>query len=353
MRIAYVCYWPAFRQDGVSAKLGTQVATWRALGETVQLYCLTPEPDDGESAVLDGRLFTFGSFAERPLATARLMRAALSMRPDVLYCRYDLFIPPIAVLLRRSRSAIELNGNETDHSGFGSLPVRLYSEMNWRTALASATGVLCVSRDLASRLPAEKHTEVIPNTVDVESRPVLAPANSPRPRLVFLTSVTTPVQGIDKLLAMAHALPEFDFVLVGVADEDLPGPAPENVSLHARMRIDEYEKVLASCDVGIGPLALHRNGLKDTSSLKVAEYLTYGLPTVVGYPETGFIGSDPWFMLSLPNTEENVSSSIERIRSFVRSAQGRRVPHEEVVDKIDARHLERRRLAFLASLPGR
>jgi hypothetical protein len=353
MRIAYVCYWPAFRQDGVSAKLATQVSTWRALGETVQLFCLTPEPDDGATAQLDGRLFTFGSFAERPFATARLMRAALSMCPDVLYCRYDLFVPPIAVLLRRSRSAIELNGNETDHSRHESLPVRLYSAMSWRTALASATGVLCVSRDLASRLPAGKHSAVIPNTVDVQSRPVLAPASSPRPRLVFLTSVILPVQGVDKLLAMAHALPEFDFVLAGVTVGDLPVPAPKNVSLRPHMRIDEYEKVLATCDVGIGNLALHRNGLKDSSSLKAAEYLTYGLPVVLGYPETAFIGLDPWFMLSLPNREDNVSSSIERIRSFVRSVQGKRVPREEIVEKIDARHQERSRLAFLSSLPRR
>lgn len=352
MRIAYVCYWPAFRQDGVSAKLDTQITTWRALGERVELFCVTPESDNGATPALDGRLFNFGSLPERALATTRLMRAVRRMRPDVIYCRYDLFIPPIATLLRRSRSAIEVNGNVLNHSDLGPPHVQLYGAMSWRAALAATSGVVCVSRDLASRMPEHKHTAVIPNTVDVASRPLLAPASSPRPRLAFLTSVITPIQGVDKLLCMARALPEFDFVLVGVAPEDLAGPVPENVSLHTHMPINEYEKVLETCDVGIGNLALHRNGLEDSSSLKAAEYLTYGLPIVIGYPETGFMGSDNWFVLRLPNTEDNVSSSIERIRAFVRSAQGRRVPREEIVDKIDARHQERRRLAFLASLPG-
>jgi hypothetical protein len=87
--------------------------------------------------------------------------------------------------------------------------------------------------------------------------------------------------------------------------------------------------------------------MQEACPLKVREYLAYGLPTIIAYEDTDFVGEEPWFLLRLPNVEENVRNGVDEIRVFVQSVLGRRVPREQVSDRIGARPKEARRIAFL------
>ena len=108
--------------------------------------------------------------------------------------------------------------------------------------------------------------------------------------------------------------------------------------------------MLARCVIAFGTLALHRKQMNEACPLKVREYLAFGLPVVIGYGDTDLTGIEPWWLLRVPNAEDNVRQNAERIRSFIADVRGRRVPRDEVADRIGAAAKEQRRLEFMERL---
>src|SRR4051794_18232646 len=111
MRIAYACYTDAFVRDGVVRKLATQAGHWRDGGHAAQTFCLTA-PAAGRSQALEAELFPFTGVRARVRATRALSRAAARFGPDVVYLRYDLFLPPPLDLLRRVPAVVEVNTDD-------------------------------------------------------------------------------------------------------------------------------------------------------------------------------------------------------------------------------------------------
>ena len=353
MRIAYVCRWNAFAADGVCAKIGAQVRAWRERGHDVDVFCLSPAGEG--AAALEGELFLWRTPWEAMAATRRLRRAVNERRPDVVYLRYGLFAPSLGPLVRRSRSAVEVQTDDRAEARQLRGPAgRAYNELNRRALLGGAAGLVCVTHELA-RANARWGTpvEVVTNGIDLDGVPIAARRDRERPLAAFLLGLPMPWHGLDKLLALARAVPDWDFAVIGVAPAGLPRDAPANVFGHPRMGRDRYAQLLADADVGIGSLALHRTGLTEASPLKVREYLAHGLPIVIGYEDTDFIGRDPWFVLRLPGTEDNVAGGAHDIRAFLDRVRGRRVARADVEPLIGSGPKEDARLAFLGSLAGR
>jgi hypothetical protein len=84
----------------------------------------------------------------------------------------------------------------------------------------------------------------------------------------------------------------------------------------------------------------------------VREYRAYGLRVATAGEHGDFVGEEPWFLLRLPNVEDNVAPSLDRIRAFVADVRGRRVDRAAVADRIDAGIKEQRRLDFFAEVAG-
>lgn len=138
------------------------------------------------------------------------------------------------------------------------------------------------------------------------------------------------------------------FDIVGYRPGAVNFPVAQNMTVHAPMSRADYEPLLARADLAIGTLALHRKNMREACPLKVREYLAHGLPTVIAYEDTDFVGESPWFLLRIPNEENNVVERAEEIRAFLERMRGRRVPRAEVADRIGAQAKERRRLDFIA-----
>jgi hypothetical protein len=162
-----------------------------------------------------------------------------------------------------------------------------------------------------------------------------------------------PWHGTDKIIRLARAMPEADFDIAGYLPEDLGVELPPNVRVRGILSQAEYEPLLASADVGIGALALHRKRMGEASPLKVREYLAHGLPVIVGCEDTEFGPEEPWFLLRLPNYERNVETSVGEIRDFLAAVRGRRVRRDEIAQRIGADVKERLRLEFMAGLLNR
>jgi glycosyltransferase involved in cell wall biosynthesis len=349
MRIAYVCYWNVLRMDGVARKIASQSAHWEALGHETRVFCLSR----ASSADVPWELFTFGSFPERVRQTRKLERAVRAWAPDVVYVRHDVFLPPLGGLLRAVPAVAEVQTNEIAESTTRISTRRaslLYEHLSSRLILSRVDGIVTVSDEIAGMAfvtSRGKPTIVIGNGIDLDGVPELPPPNGDRRRVAFLASMGQPWHGVDKIVWLAEQLPDVVFHFIGWAPENFLAPPPANVVAHGVLAREQYEPILASCDAGIGTLALHRLDMNEASTLKVREYLAHGLPVVLGYEDTDLKGLDPWYVLQLPNEESNVRDAVGRIRRFLDDVHGRRVPRQEIADRIDAAAKERIRLDFL------
>lgn len=54
------------------------------------------------------------------------------------------------------------------------------------------------------------------------------------------------------------------------------------VLFYGRKSGDELNALLSSCDIGIAPLGMYKNGININSALKIPEYLSHGLPIISG-----------------------------------------------------------------------
>jgi glycosyltransferase involved in cell wall biosynthesis len=190
---------------------------------------------------------------------------------------------------------------------------------------------------------------VFPNSIDLAGYPSLAAPENPSPRLIFIGSPGLAWAGVDKIARLASHFPSWCFDVVGPGREELSG-APANVVIHGLLDRAEYLPIMAQADAAIGPLALHRKGLSEASALKVAEYLAYGIPVILGTAEAAFPEGAP-FLLQLPNSEDNVDIATDEIRAFVERWRGRRVVRG-AVSAIDSMLVERGRLsAILGAMP--
>jgi glycosyltransferase involved in cell wall biosynthesis len=349
VRIAYVCHWNAFVLDGVARKLRTQVRTWRDLGHEVELFCLTPRRP-GEP-VTEGRLYPFSSAQERVRATARLVRGVRSFGPDAVYLRYDLWDPQVWLLTMRVPTVLEANTNDLAEFRRRRTHARAFNHVVRNVLLRSVRGIVAVSASVGRTYESfGKPTAVIANSIDPEFAPHLPPQPQARPHAVFMGSPRVAWAGVDKLLELARRLDDVQFDLIGWSAEDAGEPLPPNVTAHGYLDRAAYEPVLARADAAIGTLAMHRAGEEEASPLKTREYLLSGLPVVLAYQDADLLGIEPWWLLRIPNTEDNVAGSAVEIRSFLDQVRGRRVPREEVEPRIGPRAKEERRLAFIADV---
>lgn len=163
--------------------------------------------------------------------------------------------------------------------------------------------------------------------------------------MLFLGSPNQPWHGVDKIYYLASKLPDVDFHLVGLIDK----VALNNVHTYGYLSLEQYAKIVEVCDVGIGTLALHRQKMNEASPLKVREYLHFGLPVIIGYEDTDFIGKEEDFILKIPNNEENIKDNIDLVSDFIRKSKHitvdrRRISHIYFSEK------EKKRLKFLSSL---
>ena len=355
LRIAYVCRYDPYANDGVARKIASQVAAWRGDGAEVELF-IVGEDRSGASPhapALAGRHFLYRRPLEKLLMNLRLQRAVLRWRPEVVYLRYSTFLPPPGRLVRAVPTVVEVNSDDRAEYRLLTWPQRAFNTINRLIIFSGARGMACVTPELEARIRRDypdARTATITNGLDALGPPLPAPHSNERPRLVILASQPYPWHGIDKIISLAAVMKECDFDIVGPSDIRV-GDLPPNVHLHGHLSAQGCEAVLANADVALAGLAFHRIGLSQAAPLKVRDYLAHGLPVIIGYDDPDLRGS-PWFALALPNRDENLSSSQEAIRDFVARVRGRRVTPEEVAPRIGLAAKERERLRFLAEIAG-
>jgi glycosyltransferase involved in cell wall biosynthesis len=242
----------------------------------------------------------------------------------------------------------EINTNDlTQHEGLGGI-YSLYNRLTRGIFLRNVRGLVTVSRELAVS-PAfaiyQKPTCVIANGIDLKKFVQLPAPSNQIPRLVFIGNPGCIWHGVDKLVTLARLIPDIQLDIVGYSELLDFEPLPENITLHGYIALHDYQNVLASADVAISSLALHRVQLNEASPLKSRECLAFGLPMVVAYRDTDLDDLTCPFLLKIPNKEDNIRTHAQDIHDFACRMRGLRVERNQI-SKLDQSNKELERIEF-------
>ncbi len=355
MRIAYFAHVNAARRSGVLHKVAGQVDRWTAAGHEVRLYIATRDRDDPWSERLGTKVVVrrYDSPFSRIKAMARLVESVRAFRPSLVYLRWDLFYPPMLRFPRRVPLVVELNTDDEAESALGSRVRSTYNRLTRGLLLGRARGFVFVTSELSAKPSFAGFRavhRVVTNGIELSAYPSPPAVEGPAPRLAFVGTADQPWHGVDKLVELAARRPAWRFDIMGLdADTALiGGPAPANVAWHGPLDRAQVVEVLATADIGVGTLALHRKSMTEACPLKVREYLAVGLPILYGYadPDADALGR---YTLRIDNTETNVIDALDAIDDFVTRSRGVRVPRPDVAH-IDVAVKEAQRLALFDEL---
>jgi Glycosyltransferase Family 4/Glycosyl transferases group 1 len=341
----------------VGKKIQSQIATWRALGHETRLFMHTAQYEP-QSELIDADYFFYSASGkiktelDRIRAAKRMITAVREFHPDVIYLRYSIYVFPAHRLMDIAPVIEEINTNDlTQHEELGRI-YSLYNRLTRGMFLRRIRGLVTVSRELAVS-PAfafyHKPTRVIANGVELsnfEQLPV--PANT-IPRLVFIGNPGYPWHGVDKLVSLARLIPDVNLDIIGYSELPDYGSLPENITLHGYLSLHEYRNVLASADIALSSLALHRVQLEEASPLKSRECLAFGLPLVVAYVDTDLDDLECDFLLKIPNKEDNIQTHARMIRDFAYGMRGRRVDRAQII-RLDSVSKETDRISFFMKI---
>ena len=352
MKLAYLTFGGVNSENGPGKKMLSQVRAWMARGHEVMLFAMS-RSESLWVGLADLPIETVRGFTKlaRLWRSRALVRKVMEWKPDLVYTRMSMNFPGLGMLMERVPSILELN--TYDVGELKSWPFRtqrLYYLATRARILRKARGLVAVTHEIASKFADfGKPTLVLGNGIGLSLFPELQAPRDANPRVVFIGAPGQPWHGVDKIMALAAHFRQWHFDLIGPSHEDLgSATVPENVSLHGLLGRAEYVQIIAKADVALGTLALHRKEMHEACPLKVREYLAYGIPTIIGYRDTDFPDPVSW-LLQIPNTPDNVTSSFTRIERFVCSAMGKRVPREKI-RHLDVVTKEGQRLAFMDSI---
>lgn len=359
MRIAYYAPVDVSIESGVIKKLLSQVTAWLAHQVEVKVFAYSTSWKiwEGFPASLI-EVVARGNALNRLHRVNRLVRSILDWKPDVVYMRTGFYYPPLEYLMRTVPTVLEINTNDLAEARLYLSPAKyLYYRVTRQRLFKYAVGLICVTEELARLFGSfSLPTVVIPNGINLEDYNQLPPSENPFPTLLFMghawEKVKSPLRsasyryhGIEKMLQIARAFPEWNLIIIGFDQID---PALPNILVYGHLSRTNYEALVRDADVAIGPLGLHVKSMQEACPLKVREYLAYGLPVIIGYRDSDF-PSGASFLLQLPNTPDNVEKNLDQIREFVYQWKGKRVPRSEIAH-LDVAYKETQRLNFMRNV---
>lgn len=349
MRISYLAIWSGGPGSGVGRKLLAQAEAWQAEGHEVQLSILTKDPAwETLSAAIPVEARICPGAGSLLFSWPALIRTVDSFKPDILYARQTIWVPGLAGLLRRHRSVIEVQTDDVRELALHRWKGR-WNSWSRQWVLDACAGFVFMTDELSKRpcfRSCGQPRVVVANPVPASGGEVVLDKGA-RPRLLYIGTPGQTWHGEDLILRLASALPEFDFDLVGTAAPH-SGPQQSNVVWHGWLERDQYRRVFSAASVGLGSLGLHRLGMVEACPLKVREYWSHGLPSIIGYQDTDFPEGAP-FILRLPACDQGVEQSIAEVRTFVQQWHGRRFA-STLVDGLRVQAKERKRLTFFKQI---
>lgn len=352
MKIAYIVFHDITRNDGVTKKVKGQVDEWVNQSVDAKVFCFLPKK--GESILNAEQFESGGYFNLRLRLNSDFILKLNSFDPDIIYFRYDLWNKNLIYSFKNRKSVAELNSLDLNEfylllkteKSFKSVVRYLGYLFGRYNLLKQVNGFVSVTNEIVNHYSFKnfkKPNSIIPNGIDFKSYNTIKSIDSVNEKvsLFFIGTPNQPWQGEDIIVEWSKKLSEFDFHIVGMGGEN-----SSNLFFHGYLEKLEYLKILKSCQICIGTLALSRKQMTEACPLKVREYLAYGYPTILGFSDTSFIDNSKDFLLEL---NENSIFDFDSIRNFVNNMKYRVVDKEEI-EELSTENLETKRISFFKKI---
>lgn len=321
MRVLHLVSEPGPRGRGVSQKVADTVACWRRLGVDADHLDLATGAIGFDGLMDDADVRTrpsgrAGWILEMERRVRRVLEVLEREAPDLVYTRELVWSPAVERMFRRHRVVLEINSDSGRELADRSAAAAGFWRITSRRLRRRAAGIVSVTPELAGRLvPPFVPSAVVPNATDV---PVEAPPRRPdaaRPLLLMLVGGGNAWQGLDRLDALANAMPQFEFAFCGDAGSAAEGLSDRLVRL-APVHGEDLAELLARTTVGVGTLALSRKGMTQACPLKSRTVLAAGVPLLYAYDDPALEDDRP-FALRVADRPEWAESDLARIEAFV------------------------------------
>jgi len=338
MRIAYLLAEDLSRHPGLKHKIDGQISRWAKDGHDVYRvmhFAGSVIGPDGHLRNFDQVLATPPTVKGKIWQLLRLSRqhafaasALKSIQPDITYSRY--LFPSWDVQKIASHAGkliIEINSNDISEFAAKHILTGAFNKIFRGKVLSMANGLVFVTRELACSPAFSSFTKrriVLANGVESTLFSFVQNPGNAKPQLVFIGSPGQLWHGLNKLISLSKILTECTIHVIGPGKQeclDLWGELPTNVMIHGYLNAADAQELTSRMDVGISTLALHRNKMNEACPLKVRQYLAQGLPVLAASEDTD-IPDNQSFYLRLPNCENNITQSAQRISDFVYEAFG-------------------------------
>jgi len=334
---------------GASKKVEDQANLWKKKGHKVKIFVLTSEKflldwkDKSDYIVLHQ-----GQGIKKLLNRYKVSKIILSSAPDIMYLR-DSF--PFVLPRKNSKTRIVLEVQSKLHTEVfaRSLVLGILSLFLDFFYLSKMDKFIFVSTELSQTKRFKKYirpgnSTVISNGIALERITKLDfSAGANQFELIFLGQDGQPWHGVEQIIELARALPEFKFHLVGIYEEK--SNRPQNLFFYGHLTEEKYRSIAKKCCVAIGTLNLKEKKMKEGSSLKLREYLALGLPVIIRYSDSDFMEFRD-FILQIPDNEEPITHFSKVVEEFTRYWHGRRVSRD-LIAHVDINIKEKARLSFL------
>jgi len=364
MKILYIISLSSDVLDGIGNKVVGQITTWEKLGEDVKILAYSPIMGDALLSV-PGWNFSMSNplgFAvfgkvKRLVQYLRGLVIILVWRPDIIYVRAEY--RPFGCGLWRFLGAnvvCEIN-SDIENQIVADLKSGVIDDRegrrrieHWKDSLAHCDGVVSVSyqmEEVNKKFFGDTPHAVVWNSIEFNSSTdeERMNRNNALPRLCFIGSADFSWNGVDLLRSFAtETIGKLEFVVIGVHDGY---DFPSNVKVYPYLEHSMMIEVLNECDIGLGTLALFRKGLNECSTLKVRDYAVMGMPMILSYKETAFVGEIlPEWILEIKNEEGSLLMNKSRIISFATRWRRKAFNHKKASKYFDSLIVESRRVGF-------
>lgn len=348
VKILYVVFHEVCKNDGVTKKINSQITSWRKNRAEVKVVAFARTT--GPTIITNCVQIESKSFFKQRLIVNRQFKQLLNeYNPDFVYSRYDT-INLNLYLAKKFNLIYEINTNDIKESLIllknnrrikDLLRLIIYFLFR-RYNLQWARKCVFVTSDLANQYKKFNLNSIIsPNTIDLNIFSVVKEVQKTKnTALFFIATPNQPWHGLEYIVSLSEKMPEYQFNIVGIDGENT-----KNLFFHGYLRQAEYLKILKTCKICIGSFGIHKYGLKESSPLKVREYLAYGYPTILGYHDYPLSNHDFNFLFKVDINDIN----IQALKAFIESYKNYIVSHDEVRHLIGSDEIEKEKLQQLYS----
>ncbi|WP_032024673.1 glycosyltransferase, partial [Acinetobacter baumannii] len=162
-----------------------------------------------------------------------------------------------------------------------------------KKSISYSKGIVAVTKEIFlyenSRVNGKFKKEIVyPNGIISQHDIILDDRNDNIPEIVFIASYFNGWHGLDLLLHNLSSIND-DFILHIVGDvsveDELLAKKDSRVILHGHLNNIEISQLMSKMWIGLASFGLFRKGMKEACTLKVREYLNYGLPIYSGHKD--------------------------------------------------------------------